>query len=107
LIFDEIDVGIGGEVAEAVGQALKALARSHQVLCITHLHQIASLADEHLLVRKEQREGRTETVIRNLSDPERVAEIARMMAGEKITKITLDHAREMLAKGERPEASTG
>ncbi len=107
LIFDEIDVGIGGEVAESVGQALKVLARSHQVLCITHLHQIASLADEHLLVWKKQREGRTETVIRSLSIPERIEEIARMMAGEEITEITLDHAREMLSRGKKPKASLG
>jgi DNA repair protein RecN (Recombination protein N) len=105
LVFDEIDVGIGGEVAEAVGQSLKALARSHQVLCITHLHQIACLADEHLFVRKEQQGGRTETTIRNLPLQERVKEIARMMGGEKITQITLDHAQELLGKQPEPEVS--
>jgi len=105
LVFDEIDVGIGGEVAEAVGQALKALTTSHQVLCITHLHQIACLADEHLLVRKEQREGRTVTMIKNLSSKERVREIARMMGGERITQITLDHAQEMIESQGRPGVS--
>ncbi|KPL19933.1 MAG: hypothetical protein AMJ92_00235 [candidate division Zixibacteria bacterium SM23_81] len=107
LIFDEIDVGIGGEVAETVGQALKALAKSHQVLCITHLHQIASLADQHLFVWKEQRKGRTETIIKSLVSQERVEEIARMMGGEKITHITLQHAREMMRNREKPEATLG
>lgn len=107
LIFDEIDVGIGGEVAETVGQALKALAKSHQVLCITHLHQIASVADQHLFVWKEQRKGRTETIIKSLVPQERVEEIARMMGGEEITRITLQHAREMMRNREKPEASLG
>ena len=104
LVFDEIDVGIGGPVAEAVGRALRSLGRTHQVLCITHLHQIACLAQEHYLVSKEQREGRTETIIRQLGSREKENEIARMMGGKEITPITLKHAREMIRQQDRPEA---
>ncbi len=105
LIFDEIDVGIGGRVAGAVGRALKTLAESHQVLCITHLHQIACLGDDHFLVYKEQSKGRTETIVKKLSSKDREKENARMMGGEKITGITLAHAREIVQNRDKPEES--
>ncbi|HIC73543.1 MAG TPA: DNA repair protein RecN, partial [Candidatus Marinimicrobia bacterium] len=96
LVFDEIDVGIGGNIANLVGKKLKALAQNHQVICITHLQQIASFADRHFQVRKAQREDRTVTEVAELSQEERVAEIARMISGEQITDLTLEHAREFL-----------
>lgn len=96
LIFDEIDTGIGGLLAGAVGKALKSLSISHQVLCISHLHQIASLADRQVKVYKEESGGRTLTRIRLLSEEERVKEVARMLGGD--SGIALDHARELLQK---------
>ena len=101
MVFDEIDVGIGGKVAEAVGRRLARLSRSHQVICITHLPQIAKYADRHYLVAKTSRAGRTRTAIRPLADDERVNELARMTAGETITQAGLAHAREMLATATR------
>jgi DNA repair protein RecN (Recombination protein N) len=96
MIFDEIDVGIGGEVASAVGKSLKNLASSHQVIVITHLQQIASVADHHFKVFKEISQGRTVTKIKKLEDQERVKEIARMISGEKISELTLKQAKEMI-----------
>lgn len=96
MIFDEIDVGIGGEVASVVGKSLKALASSHQVLVITHLQQIASQADHHFKVFKESVKGRTVTKIKRLNKAERVKEIARMISGEKVSLLTLRQAKEMI-----------
>jgi DNA repair protein RecN (Recombination protein N) len=96
LIFDEIDTGIGGRIAEVVGRKLKELSQSLQVICITHLPQIASLADSHCRVQKKVIENRTIVEVENLNPEERVREIARMLAGEKITEVTLAHAREMI-----------
>ena len=96
LIFDEIDTGIGGKAAEAVGRKLKALAGSHQVLCITHLPQIASFADHHLLIEKQQRAGRTKTVVRKLDPAARKQELARMMSGAEVTESSMQHAGELL-----------
>jgi DNA repair protein RecN (Recombination protein N) len=96
MIFDEIDVGIGGEVASAVGKSLKNLSSSHQVIVITHLQQIASFADHHFKVFKENLKGRTVTKIRELKEGERVAEIARMISGEKIGELALKQAKEMI-----------
>jgi len=96
LIFDEVDAGIGGGIAEIVGRKLKEIARQHQVFCITHLPQIASFADSHYKVIKKQTGGRTHVEVRQLTEGERTEEIARMLGGVKITSKTLDHAREML-----------
>ncbi len=96
LIFDEVDAGIGGKVADMVGKRLKELARKHQVLCITHLPQIASYGDHHFLVEKESRKDETKTNIKELTNTDRVREIARMMGGETITQKTLERAEEML-----------
>ena len=96
LVFDEIDIGIGGRAAEAVGQKLKTLSRSQQVLCITHLPQIAAFADQHFLIEKAAKRGRTHTGVRLMEPTERVAEIARMLSGASLTETSLRHAEQML-----------
>jgi DNA repair protein RecN (Recombination protein N) len=97
LVFDEIDIGIGGRAAEAVGQKLKALAGSQQVICITHLPQIAAFADQHFLIEKAERSGRTHTGVRQMEQKERVEEIARMLSGANLTDTSLRHAEQMLS----------
>ncbi|MCD9186420.1 MAG: DNA repair protein RecN [Pyrinomonadaceae bacterium] len=97
MVFDEIDTGIGGRVAEAVGLKLKELSKHAQVLCVTHQPQVASLADFHYKVQKEAVKNRTEVRVKELSKDEQIEEIARMLAGEKITESARQHAREMLA----------
>lgn len=96
VVFDEVDAGIGGGVAEVVGKKLSMLADHHQVICITHLPQIAKFGDHHFSVSKTVSNGRTKTQINQLDGEDRLEEIARMLGGEKITQTTLDHAREML-----------
>ena len=96
-VFDEVDVGIGGRVAEAVGRKLKDLSATQQVLCVTHQPQIASLADHHFIVEKEVVGGRTLVKARDLSSAEQIEEIARMLAGEQITEAARENARSMLA----------
>jgi DNA repair protein RecN (Recombination protein N) len=96
LIFDEVDSGIGGGVAEIVGQKLRALGTDRQVLCVTHLPQVAALADQQMQVSKLSGEDTTRTRIRALNEEERVDELARMLGGIKITKQTREHAREMM-----------
>jgi len=98
LVFDEVDVGIGGGIAEIVGQQLRTLGDSHQVLCVTHLPQVAALAHHHLQVSKQTRGGQTFTVITPLSETARCEEIARMLGGLEITKQTRAHAKEMVKK---------
>lgn len=97
LIFDEIDSGIGGKTAEFVAQKLKILSEQHQVLCITHLPQIASFAPHHYRIDKKVLKNRTFTVVKRLSFEERVVEIARLLAGSRVTETALRNAREMLA----------
>ncbi len=97
LVFDEIDIGIGGRAAEAVGQKLKALSRGQQVLCVTHLPQIAAFATQHLAVEKKEDHGRTKTQIRVLDDRARTYEVARMLSGAKVTDTSLQHAAQMIA----------
>ncbi len=97
LVFDEIDIGIGGRAAEAVGQKLKSLGRVQQVLCVTHLPQIAAFADQHLAVEKREKDGRTQTRIRVLDDRARTHEVARMLSGAKVTETSLQHATQMIA----------
>ncbi len=96
MVFDEIDAGIGGSVAEAVGRRLARLGRSQQVICITHLPQIAKFADRHFLVTKSTRRGRSFTAIHELEPARRAEELARMVAGARVTETGLAHAREML-----------
>jgi DNA repair protein RecN (Recombination protein N) len=97
LVFDEIDIGIGGRAAEAVGQKLKALGRGQQVLCVTHLPQIAAFADQHFLIDKREAGGRTKTQVRLLDDQARTYEVARMVSGVKVTETSLQHAAQMIA----------
>ncbi|HUU39984.1 MAG TPA: DNA repair protein RecN [Desulfatiglandales bacterium] len=97
LVFDEIDAGIGGATAAVVGEKLRSLANYQQVLGITHLPQIAACGERHFLVEKGVRKGRTQTFINLLDKEHRVAEIARLLAGKKISEKTLAHAREMLS----------
>ena len=97
LVFDEIDIGIGGRAAEAVGHKLKALSRGQQVLCVTHLPQIAAFATQHLAVEKKEDHGRTKTQIRVLDDRARTYEVARMLSGAKVTDTSLQHAAQMIA----------
>ncbi len=99
LVFDEVDAGIGGAVAEEVGKKLKTVASKRQVFCITHLPQIASMADNHYGVSKTVKEDRTHTEVRLLNEKERVDEIARMLGGKTITETTIKHAEEMIERG--------
>jgi DNA repair protein RecN (Recombination protein N) len=101
LIFDEVDAGIGGGVAEVVGRKLKLVAERQQVLCVTHLPQIAAFADRHLAVRKQVTRGRTQTGVDALSESDRVEEVARMLGGETVTATARLHAREMLKQSLR------
>ena len=96
LVFDEVDTGIGGRAAEAVGKKLKSLARANQVLCITHLPQIASFADHHYLIEKREVAGRAKTLVRPLTTEQRTEEIARMLSGAKLTETSRQHAEQLL-----------
>lgn len=107
LVFDEVDAGIGGRVAEAVGKRLRDISKDNQVLCVTHLPQIAAFARNHFKVHKEIVEERTETMVRPLKEAERVEEISRMLGGETITQATERYALEMLerSKSDKKELS--
>ena len=101
LIFDEVDSGIGGAIAEVVGKTLKELSKHHQVICVTHLPQIACFADTHHSVRKEVKGRRTVTVVDRLEKEAVVDEIARMLGGVKVTEKTLAHAKEMIENAKK------
>ena len=96
LVFDEVDSGIGGRAAETVGRKLRALGQHHQVLCVTHLPQIASFAHHHFRVEKVEQNGRTVTRVQYLEGRERVTELARMLSGSQVTEAVLKHATELL-----------
>jgi len=96
LVFDEMDTGIGGRAAEAVGRKLKALSRGSQVLCVTHLPQIATFADHHYVIQKTDAAGRTRTTIRSVTGEERTEEVARMLSGATLTDTSRRHAEQML-----------
>lgn len=98
LIFDEIDANVGGETGSAVGRKLAELGGSHQVICITHLPQVAACGATHFAVTKSVRDKRTITDVERLDEEARVSEIARMLGGRDLTKVTLQHARELLAR---------
>lgn len=94
IVFDEVDTGVSGRVAQAIADKIYQISENSQVLCITHLPQVAAVADEHYFIEKEIVAGRTETSVRILSEKERVNEIARMLAGSEITKLTIEHAQD-------------
>ncbi|MGB6649784.1 MAG: DNA repair protein RecN, partial [Bacteroidota bacterium] len=96
LVFDEIDVGVSGRIAQAVGLSLKSLSQYHQVVAITHLPQIAGLADTHYRVFKKESKGRTATLLKKLSLTEQVEEVAKLMSGSQVTEAGLAGARELM-----------
>jgi len=96
LIFDEIDTGVSGRIAQKVGLALKSLAKFHQIIAITHLPQIAGMGDSHFAVEKGEVENRVVSSIRQLNEDERVREIAKLMSGEEITDSSINGARELM-----------
>ncbi|MDP3310329.1 MAG: DNA repair protein RecN [Polaromonas sp.] len=98
LIFDEVDSGVGGAVAETVGRLMKQLGRDRQVMAVTHLPQVAACADQHLMVAKRSDKGRTASTVEAVHGEQRVAEVARMLGGEKLSGTTLAHAKEMLGQ---------
>ena len=104
LIFDEIDAGVGGSVAETVGRLMKQLGRDRQVLAVTHLPQVAACADHHFVVSKASSGGHARSSVDTVAGETRVAEIARMLAGERLSGTSLAHAQEMLAVGATPSA---
>jgi DNA repair protein RecN (Recombination protein N) len=107
LIFDEVDSGVGGAVAETVGRLMKKLGQHRQVLAVTHLPQVAACADHHLLVAKAALDDGVASQVKAIASELRVSEIARMLGGEKLSETTMAHAREMLGSPpSKPTAST-
>jgi DNA repair protein RecN (Recombination protein N) len=106
-VFDEVDAGVGGAVAEAIGLRLRRAASNHQVLCITHLPQIAAFADAHFRVRKQVLDGRTVTRVERLDDDERVEELARMLGGKRVTDSAREHARALIDQARRAGKAKG
>ncbi|MDX2451867.1 DNA repair protein RecN [Desulfosarcina sp.] len=98
VIFDEVDAGIGGAVADVVGKKLEALSKKHQLICITHLPQIARFGDQHYYIEKQVKNGRTATTIRPMDQEDRIKEIARMLGGEIVTRTALEHARTLMER---------
>jgi len=100
LIFDEIDIGVGGRSGEIIGKKLWALARNHQVICVTHLPQIAVFADAHYGIHKEAVGERTLSMLETLEDEHRIKELAAMLGGRQYSETSLDNARELIQKAE-------
>lgn len=96
IIFDEVDTGVSGRVAQAIAEKIRLIAHHSQVLCITHLPQVAAVATHHFLIEKQVQHQRTTTTVTKLTSAQRVTELARMLAGAEITKLTLEHAQELL-----------
>ena len=96
MVFDEIDAGVSGETALIVGRKMRSIAASKQVLCVTHLPAIAARSQRHFTVAKEEKNGRTVTLVRQLDEQEKLMEIARIMKGRDVTEATLKHARELI-----------
>ena len=100
LIFDEIDAGVSGKIASSVGKSIEKLAGSHQIICITHLPQIASFGGTHLRVEKFEENGRTFTRVLNLNRDERIKEIANLIGGKKVSAEILQSAEQLLAEAQ-------
>jgi DNA repair protein RecN (Recombination protein N) len=101
LVFDEVDAGIGGEAALAVGRALADLARRHQVLVVTHLPQVAAFADQQIAVYKDEIDGRTVATVQRLDEHERIVELSRMLSGQPDSAAARRHAKELLSLAQR------
>ena len=97
IVFDEVDTGVSGRVAQAIAEKIAKIAANSQVLCITHLPQVAAIADYQYYIKKEINQGRTQTIVSELEPQNRVYEIARMLAGSEVTELTMEHAKELLA----------
>ena len=97
IIFDEVDTGVSGRVAQAIGEKIYKIAVHSQVLCISHLPQVAAMADTHLYIQKSLKDARTSTTVTPLSEEEKVAEIGRMISGVEMTDLTKEHDRELLS----------
>jgi len=98
LVFDEIDTGISGRIADVVGQKIAELSGFCQVICISHLPQVAAYAKTHYIVEKSVRDSRTQSRIRSLSQSEHLDEIARLLSGDRVTKVSLSHAESLVAQ---------
>ncbi|ETC78771.1 hypothetical protein N574_0117600 [Lactiplantibacillus plantarum 2165] len=96
IIFDEVDTGVSGRVAQAIAEKINGIAHFSQVLCITHLPQVAAMSDHHYFIAKKITGKRTKTSVTKLDNAARVQELARMLAGTKVTKLSLEHAEELL-----------
>ena len=107
LIFDEIDSGVGGAVADTVGRLMKQLGRDRQVLAVTHLPQVAACADHHFVVSKASRDGVTTSEVHAVRGEERVAEVARMLGGQQLSGTSFAHAQEMLVAATAPQPAAG
>ena len=101
IIFDEVDTGVSGRVAQAIAEKIYRVSKDSQVLCISHLPQVAAMADIHLFISKEITEGRTKTNVNSLNKEERVIEIGRMISGKELTALTEEHVKEMLNQADQ------
>lgn len=97
IIFDEVDTGVSGRVAQAIAEKIHQVAIDSQVLCISHLPQVAAMADTHLFISKTLKAGRTKTTVKPLDDEEKIKEIGRMISGVEMTELTREHAKELLS----------
>ena len=103
LIFDEVDTGVSGRAAQKIGRKLKQASRGRQIICVTHLAQVAAFGDSHYLIQKQIEDNRTFTQVQRLDSEQRVQELARIMGGERITSTLLQNAREMLEDAAREQ----
>ena len=106
IIFDEVDTGVSGRVAQAIAEKIYQVAAGSQVLCISHLPQVAAMADTHLFIAKQIKAGRTNTSVKPLDETDKIKEISRMISGVEITDLTMEHARELLVQAERKKQTT-